>query len=521
MTELWDIARYVETHPEDFEQRWRLAKKLYKSWEYRLALEHLQILKNEWHRKLNVVRYLSATYYRLGRYSNAIEELRDAIKYWPDEVGLHEQLARVLEVDNQRDEAKKVWERVLALDGSHALAGSSIRRIAKSIETGSGTDDLGIQESDSGIDLSPGRVCPNCGAHNSDEHDRCWQCSTRLYLDALEPRTTPGPIRTRSSMLKSETTWLVTGLVVIGLMSLAIFLSFQNWSAASKAGANNMVIATVEDVLHYRTLGLRLWTGAVLLLAWPAALLFTVRALNLKVEFPESLLALGAAGAALLLFDFSFLPPFLFSLLSIGLAMGAIATLLWAFSQNRGKALQAGILHLTLLAVVVLSAIIIHERISLGILINPLTEISAVRAYTGATKGQENPGYHTLPMPAIKPGANQSKLQVMWQSTGSAWLDLRGRRVQFAVTLDASPEPGMRFQVTEKGDQGLEPGVIYPEVTEVNWSSKPVEIVAGKKYYVRLSGAGFNKGQVKVAAKGLLVPTFPKDALDLSSVLNP
>lgn len=83
MAEVWDIAKYVEEHPDDYEQRWRLAKKLYAAWEYRLALEHLQVLRNEWQKRLNVVRYLAATYYRLGRYDEAVAELREAIETWP------------------------------------------------------------------------------------------------------------------------------------------------------------------------------------------------------------------------------------------------------------------------------------------------------------------------------------------------------------------------------------------------------------------------------------------------------
>jgi len=94
MAELWDIAHDVEAHPDDYEKRWKLAKKLYAAWEYRLALEHLLILKNEWNSKANVLRYLGATYYRLGRYDESTKELYDAIKLWPEEVGLYEQLAR-------------------------------------------------------------------------------------------------------------------------------------------------------------------------------------------------------------------------------------------------------------------------------------------------------------------------------------------------------------------------------------------------------------------------------------------
>ncbi|MEK7795771.1 MAG: hypothetical protein AAB353_14635, partial [Candidatus Hydrogenedentota bacterium] len=82
MADVWELQQWVEGHPDRFDQRWRLAKKLFLAWEYRLALEHLLVLKNEWDRRPNVVRYLAATYYRLGRYEEAIEELRAATQSW-------------------------------------------------------------------------------------------------------------------------------------------------------------------------------------------------------------------------------------------------------------------------------------------------------------------------------------------------------------------------------------------------------------------------------------------------------
>ncbi len=71
MSDVWELAAYVEDHPGDHQQRWRLAKKLYAEREYLLALENLQVLNKEWTPKLNVQRYLAATYYRLGRYTEA------------------------------------------------------------------------------------------------------------------------------------------------------------------------------------------------------------------------------------------------------------------------------------------------------------------------------------------------------------------------------------------------------------------------------------------------------------------
>jgi tetratricopeptide (TPR) repeat protein len=132
MAEIWDIARYVEANPDDHEQRWRLAKKLYTAWEYRLALEHLKILKNEGQERINILRYLAATYYRLGRYDEATAELREAIGIWPDEIGLTEQLARVLEIAGDHPGAADMWERTLDLDPHHPMAAHAAARLRSS-----------------------------------------------------------------------------------------------------------------------------------------------------------------------------------------------------------------------------------------------------------------------------------------------------------------------------------------------------------------------------------------------------
>lgn len=133
MAEIWDIARYVESNPDDHEQRWRLAKKLYTAWEYRLALEHLQVLKNEGQERINIARYLAATYYRLGRYEESVAELSEAISIWSDEIGLYEQLARVLEIAGEHIPAAEMWEKTLELDPHHPMAGHAAARLRSSL----------------------------------------------------------------------------------------------------------------------------------------------------------------------------------------------------------------------------------------------------------------------------------------------------------------------------------------------------------------------------------------------------
>ena len=56
MADLQDLEKYVDAHPADHEQRWRLAKKLYRGCEYERVFEHLEVLQRGWHRKLNLMR---------------------------------------------------------------------------------------------------------------------------------------------------------------------------------------------------------------------------------------------------------------------------------------------------------------------------------------------------------------------------------------------------------------------------------------------------------------------------------
>ena len=111
-------------------------------------------------------RYLAATYYRLGRYDESIQELLSAISAWPNEIPIREQLARVYEVSQQTEDAIRVWQDILQLDTHHPIAAQTIQRLRTSPGEPSSENELRLNESDSGIDLAPGMMCPKCGARN-------------------------------------------------------------------------------------------------------------------------------------------------------------------------------------------------------------------------------------------------------------------------------------------------------------------------------------------------------------------
>ncbi len=195
MNDLKDLADYVVNHPDAYEYRWRLAKKLYMAWEYNESLKHLQILKKKWNRKLNILRYLAATYYRLGRYDEAVTELEQILAQWPSEIPVWEQLAKVHEVAGHAEQAATAWEGVLRLDPDHSIASRSVQRL-RSTPANTPQDELHLADSDSGINLRSGRICENCGAQNSEEFDRCWQCHASLAHPHTPLSVKPLPERT-------------------------------------------------------------------------------------------------------------------------------------------------------------------------------------------------------------------------------------------------------------------------------------------------------------------------------------
>ena len=78
-------------------------------------------------------RYLAATFYRLGRYTEAEEYLLKTIQQWPEESGPIEQLAHVYRVDGKLKEALDAWRRVIALEPGHALAERAIKNLEAAV----------------------------------------------------------------------------------------------------------------------------------------------------------------------------------------------------------------------------------------------------------------------------------------------------------------------------------------------------------------------------------------------------
>ena len=474
-TELWDIARYVEDHPDDFEQRWRLAKKLYTAWEYRLALEHLQVLKNEWQRKLNVIRYLAATYYRLGRYADAIAELKAAIDAWPQEIGVREQLARVLETAGEEEEAARAWRKIKELDAKHPIAESAAKRLdAKRQPTAAA--DLRLRDSDSGIDLSPGHACPNCGAVNSEGFDRCWQCHAPLAAGGPTPRPTPPPEEPKVPILTPETATLAAGIMVVGLLALALYLSLRLLWVASGPEAPR-TITSIWELYTYDLAWSRVVTGTLLIVACPAVLWGMLQLIKPEEPVPGALLILAGLLPPSLGYVCTWLSPSLLFLAFLLPAIISLAIIAGAFGLGFARAINVWILHLAAMVALTAITFTLVEAAQLERIYNPFSEIPAVIRFAGERLGEEAHATHTIPGHALP-----LEQRLRWLSTGSGWLDQRARHVTFTVVA-SPPGPSLFFDIQD--DAGLT--IDFRRVEASPWSYT-YDVEPGKIYRVVITG---------------------------------
>lgn len=489
MTEIWDLARFVEDHPDDRDQRWRLAKKLYTAWEYRLALEHLKVLKNEWPQKINVRRYLAATHYRLGRYEEAIEELEGSLTTWPEEVGLHEQLARVLEIAGKREEAAAAWEHIASLDPHHPIAKNAAKRLHERILKDA-REDLRLNESDSGIDLSPGQVCPNCGAQNSDEFERCWQCHAVLLAGHEGPHATPAPVR-RTPIVSQETSALMMGLAALGLLSFGFLLTIQLLfgGEGTHAPTHTLYQLFAVDLAYTRIL-----MGVALLLVWPCALWVALSLVQYEERIPASVINLTGLLSALLLYCGTWLPADLLPLAILVPMAVSLALIAATFRLGPAKTFVVWIAQSVVILMMSVLLLVLVEAWQTKRLFNPLKEARAVMAYAEAQRTGSRQGSYTLE-PTVAPYTQKLR----WRSTGSDWLDTRARNVLITVQIEAAATD-VKFELRD--ETGTR---VFEFLRGPSWTLE-YAFETGQTYEIVVNAP--EGTPVSVTLSGLLVPEF-------------
>ncbi|MCH7958838.1 MAG: hypothetical protein IID08_01830 [Candidatus Hydrogenedentes bacterium] len=335
MPDVWEISRYVEAHPDNYAQRWRLAKKLYLAWEYRLALEHLLILKNEWEDRANVSRYLAATYYRLTRYTDAIDELEATIEKWPDEIGLREQLAHTFEVLGKKENAAATWEEIAELNPEHAFAERTAQRLrGRGTNTGNGrTSNTAASIGDATpyppirSQAPPQILCPECGTPNKAGLQRCWRCqATLLSVSRLESVH----VVQVSSSAKRDYQSLMYGIALVLSLALGTYLTLRALFPTETSDEVDAVAIAAYDFLTVHLSATRIVIGVILLLGWPVALHSGVYLAGLQNVSAGRLNLLGAFFASIA-YLLSWLPPAWLPLGAIVFVAGSFALLVYAF----------------------------------------------------------------------------------------------------------------------------------------------------------------------------------------------
>jgi len=491
---MWDIARYVEKHPDDHAQRWRLVKKLYAAWEYKLALEHLRVLKAKWHRKINVIRYLAATYYRLGRCEEAVRELQEAIVFWPQDLGLREQLARILEFAGKYEAAAAVWNGIKSLKEDHPLADSAIRRLAEDKTNGELRKPPVIGDSDNGIELTPGQVCEQCGAQNSHDFDKCWQCQAQLSETSTDaPSTQP---RGQSTLgMAPETFTLTLGLVVVGLLVVCAYAGLRLLLAWHGSQADPVVPGLAD--LFAEDLGRsRAAAGFALVFLWPFAILFAFRLFPPRrtVRGPHVTLSGLLLGSVAFLSSWLQWPaiwfaPVLPALLALGVAI-------WVFRLSLGRALGVWAVQLACMLGAAWGAFALSEYLETGILFHPVRDLPALHAVERGS-------------PAMPRGASGFSFSrgvvpfrvsdVSWHGTGSPWLDHRAGMVRFSVTTPR-PDAGLKFEVQDHTGTR-----VYEDIRGADWS-RVFRVEPGRNYVLLIIG---EEGvPVNLSFRGFLRPNL-------------
>lgn len=449
MADLWEIARYVEANPNNYVQRWRLAKKLYLAWEYRLALEHLQILKNEWDEKENVLRYLAATYYRLKRLTDSVDELKGALQIWPQSLGLYEQLARTLDIADRKDEAVEVWTEILARVPEHAYANRAIRAAdvdrnkARPGESRPVGDDAGpSRRLDTALGEEPRRlettyestyetpppgqpdiVCPQCGTRNSSGFLHCWRCHGNLSEAPLDPLVVSVPQSGEARRVNTRV--ILAGGVLALLFALDLFLTYIHLRPSGETAETGIVEVTLSDFVMRHFAGTHVGLGLLLLFGWPlllnAALFLTATPQSSRAKQHFTGVTLAAFCYAV-----SWLPGVL-------LPIGLVLLLIAAFVMTRyfiGIPLQATILAWMVqvlgVATLSLTAVAATEGVDF------VVELPLIARFESGPANEPTLAYT---------GVSPVEISLEWESSGSTWLDREAAAAGFSISAGLHERP--------------------------------------------------------------------------------
>jgi len=487
MATIQDLTDWVDLHPDDHEQRWWLAKKLYKNSDYEAALEHLLVLRSRWKPKLNVVRYLAATHYRLGKYPEAIAELENAVENWPEEIPVREQLARVLEVAGRKEGAATVWREVLKLKPGHTMAEQALARLPRM--TPPPTETPPLRDADFGIGFGTGRTCEKCGALNTEERETCWKCDAPLYVSDAEPikpqeEEPPPPEEEEAEGYDIIAVWNTVGTVcIVVMLALGAFLSLRQLSA----GYQTHVPQTAQEFWSTDLLATRFCVGLGLLIGWPIALWVGLLVGRVAVDSLKPVIVSGVLFATLSYAALSLPLGYVGVALVVLLAL-SLGPVMLLFHLDFARSLAVWAVQCVLVGAIMLCVYGAME----GTL--AVHELPAVLRYARSHDAEPDAGAYPLP-----PIRLPAQVDIRWQPTGSVWLDERAGEAEFHF-LNAETTKKVNVELVDEFGT-----VVHDEANTVPFRFQ-ARIVPGWAYTLRLSGT--EGTAVQGAVHGAVKPQF-------------
>ena len=431
MSKIDDLKQYVAKHPRDHEKRWRLAKRLYRESQYEEALEHLEVVKQYRTPKIHVVRYMAAAYYRLERFDDAVSELRKAIEEFPDELSLRGQLARVLRQAGRIDEALNAWQAILERQPDHALAQKAVAGLTKESQAAAQAEEQPLEDEDLGIEPSTGPACPNCGAANAEEFERCWKCHALLaQTGAPMPAAAtpvPKPPRQREPLDLSSAWHLVAGVGIIIFVAAGLFFTARYYLLAGGLDQQAAIPQTVQELLAKQLLITRLLLGAALLVVWPLALWVASSLARAEETFLVTIVLTGLFFASLT-YVALFLPLHWIPKAFLAIVVLTAVPILVTFRCALARGLLLWLVHAAIVFATALVVLVAVEGLS------ALTQFSKTARFARIHDSAPEPGRHYFP-----PRPAPVDMTIRWQSTGSTWLDNKAAKAAIEVSCPAPP----------------------------------------------------------------------------------
>lgn len=305
----------------------------------------------------------------------------------------------------------------------------------------SDADDLRLAESDYGIDLSAGNICPACGARNNGGQDACWQCRAPLVKALGAGLHTPPTSRPSTARPTAPARLVERCLVVFTLLAILAALGLTAWLLRQALNPALPPASTLGQVFERNLVTTRVVVGVLLILGWPVVLRGAVGLLKIRFDRPDRFLTLLALLLGSLMYVLSFLP---------GSAAAASLLVPWVLSLVLfrrvirvawGQALRLWAAQIVALVALGTLALWGLESFATRSLLNPMRELPIIYRLAqrpAAAAQQVLPSSHGNAFPPLR-----------WTASGSIWLDQRANQAQveainpsrekdWAITLQAS-----------------------------------------------------------------------------------